>query len=305
MRNDFTMTSIEKLSSVSQFNSRRGQETLHPLVTVIDQAKSNKIKGTRYLSEIYIVFLKDVRCEDFQYGRTKYDYQEETLLFISPDQVFGLEKTKEELIQPKGWALAFHPDFIKGTPLSRKVKEYGFFSYHVTEALHMSERERQIVLECFKKIQEELQRGTDKHSTALILSNIELFFHYCSRFYDRQFITRDTLHKGVIKNLDQVLTEYFHSEKPLVMGFPSVSFCAGELKLSPNYFGDLVKKNTGKTALEYIQLKLIEEAKERIFQPDKTISEVAVELGFRYPQHFTRLFKQKTGMSPNEYRNMN
>ncbi len=184
------MDKIEKLISVTHFNSRRGQETLHPLVSVLDQSKSSPIRAYRQLSEIYVIFLKDLKCEDFQYGRNTYDYQEETLLFIAPGQVFGFDLSEERLVQPTGWALVFHPDFIKGTSLGRKMDEYGFFSYDSKEALHISEREKQIVLECFRKINEELERGVDKHSKTLIVSNIELFFNYCIRFYDRQFITR-------------------------------------------------------------------------------------------------------------------
>ena len=296
------MDKIEKLSSVTQFNSRRGQETLHPLVSVLDQSKSQKITANRHLSEIYVIFLKDVRCEDFQYGRNKYDYQDETLLFIAPGQVFGFDLPDETLVQPSGWALVFHPDFIKGTSLGKKMAEYGFFSYDVAEALHVSERERHIVLECFRKVKEELERGIDKHSKTLIISNIELFLNYCVRFYDRQFITRETLNKDSLARFEQVLNTYFESALPQNLGIPSVSYCAEKLNLSANYFGDLVKKETGKSALEYIQAKMIDLAKEKLFDTSKTISEIAYGLGYRYPQHFTRLFKEKVGMSPYEYK---
>jgi len=239
------MDKIEKLKSVDQFNSRRGQETLHPLVSVLDQSKSVPIRANRYLSEIYVIFLKDFRCEDFQYGRNKYDYQEETLLFIAPGQVFGFDLPEEIKVQPSGWALVFHPDFIKGTSLGKKMNEYGFFSYCVTEALHISKRERQIVLECFKKIKEELRRGIDKHSKTLIVSNIELFLNYCVRFYDRQFITRESVNKDVLTRFENLLKEYFESRLPQTDGLPTVAYCAEKLNLSANYFGDLLKKETG------------------------------------------------------------
>ena len=299
------MDKIERLSNVTQFNTRRGQETLNPLVSVLDQSKSCQIPAKRYLSELYVIFLKDLKCEDFKYGRNNYDYQDETLLFIAPNQVFGIESLEERMVQPSGWALVFHPDFIKGTVLGRKIHDYGFFSYDVAEALHISEREKQTVLECFKKIKEELEHGIDKHSKMLILSNIELFLNYCVRFYDRQFITRENINKGVLLKFESLLTTYFESDLPQINGLPTVSYCAEKLNLSANYFGDLIKKETGKSALEFIQIKLIDIAKELIFDDSKAISEVAYQLGFKYPQHFTRLFKQKVGISPNEYRFLN
>lgn len=299
------MEKIEKLSSVTQFNSRRGQETLHPLVSVLDQSKSAKIQANKYFSELYVIFLKDVRCEDFQYGRNKYDYQEETLLFIAPNQTFGFDLPDDVLIQPSGWALVFHPDFIRGTTLGRTIKEYGFFSYGVNEALHISTRERQIVLECFTKIKEELERGIDKHSKILIINNIELFLNYCGRFFDRQFITRENINKDILNRFEHLLNEYFESNLPKIDGLPSVAYCAEKMNLSANYFGDLVKKETGKSALEFIQTKMIDIAKEKVFDQSKSISEIAYEMGYKYPQHFTRIFKQKVGLSPNEFRGLN
>lgn len=299
------MDKIKKLLSVTQFNSQRGQATLHPSVSVLDQSKSMKVQPYRHLSELYIIFLKDVKCEAMTYGRGHYDYQEETLIFISPNQIFGFDSPNETRVQPSGWALVFHPDFIRGTSLGKNIKEYNFFSYHVSEALHISERERQIVLECFKKIKEELEHGIDKHSKTLIVSNIELFLNYCVRFYDRQFITRETANQDILTRFESLLDNYFATDLPHIIGLPSVAYFADKLNLSANYFGDLIKKETGKTAQEYIQLRLIDLAKEKIFDTHKSISEIAYELGFKYPQHFTRLFKQKVGVTPNEYRMMN
>jgi AraC-like DNA-binding protein len=299
------MDTIKKLENVAQFNKERGHQTLHPLVTVLDQSKSKPIKPGRFISELYLIFLKDTKCAEMRYGRSHYDYQDDTLLFIAPGQLAGFEEVDEEIIQPNGWALAFHPDLIRGTHLGGHIKDYSFFSYNVNEALHPSERERQIVLECFNKIQYELEHAIDKHSRTLISSNIELLLNYCRRFYDRQFITRDHAHKDLLARFETLLDDYFRSDKPQVLGLPSVSYCAGELSLSAKYFGDLVKKDTGKTAQEYIQAKLIDVAKEKIFDTSRSISEIAYEMGFRYPAHFTRLFKQIVGKSPNEYRSLN
>ena len=298
------MDKIRKIESVTQFNAQRGQQTLHPLVSVLDQSKSTPIHPTRQLSELYIIFLKDAHCSPLTYGRNQYDYQDETLLFIAPGQVFGFDE-HEETLQPNGWALAFHPDLIRGTSLGRHIKDYNFFGYDINEALHISGRERQIVLECFQKVQYELEHAIDKHSRTLMVSTIELFLNYCVRFYDRQFITREHLNKDVLIRFEELLNTYFVSDKPHVLGLPSVSYCADQLSLSANYFGELVKKETGKSAQEYIQDKVIEVAKEKVLDTGKSISEIAYEMGFKYPQHFTRLFKQHVGQSPNTYRLLN
>ncbi|WP_128544785.1 helix-turn-helix domain-containing protein [Larkinella soli] len=296
------MEKIRKLQSVAEFNAERGQRVLHPLVSVLDQSRSTPVKTGRWLSELYIVFLKEARCAPLTYGRRHYDYDEGTMLFIAPGQVFGLEEDENERIQPTGWALAFHPDLIRGTALSQHIRDYSFFGYDVTEALHLSEPERELVLECFRKTAKELAFPIDKHSKRLIASNIELMLNYCLRFYDRQFITRDHVHKDALVRFESLLADYFATDQPQTQGLPTVGYCAEQLHLSPNYFGDLVRKETGRSAQDYIQTKVIELAKERMFDPGKSISEIAYEMGFRYPQHFTRLFRQRVGQSPNEYR---
>lgn len=207
--------------------------------------------------------------------------------------------------EPKRWALLFDPELIKGTSLGKSILDYSFFAYDVNEALHLSEKERQIVLACFSKIEYELQHAIDKHSKMLIASNMELLLNYCTRFYDRQFITRDNTTKGILEKFEELLNSYFSSDKPQNIGLPSVAYFADKLHLSANYFGDLVKKETGKSAQEYIQSKVIDVAKERVFDVNRTISEITYELGFKYPQHFNRLFKQRVGYTPNEYRNLN
>lgn len=298
------MDKIIKLESVHQFNTERGQKTRHPLVSVLDQSQSRLIQQARYYSELYIVFLKEEKCAEMKYGRQHYDYQDGTLLFISPGQVFGFEE-QGKMLQPTGWALVFHPDLIRGASLGRHIKDYSFFSYEVNEALHLAEQERQIVLECFTKIRYELEHAVDKHSRELIVSNIELFLKYCVRFYDRQFITRDHVHKDILVRLEDLLDAYFQSDKPQTIGLPSVSYCAEQLHVSPKYFGDLVKKETGRSAQEYIQDKVINVAKEKVLDISKSISEIGYEIGFKYPPHFTRFFKQLVGQTPNEYRSLN
>lgn len=295
------MNEIVKLDSVAQYNAMRGVPTLHPLITVLDLSKAQPMPAKTFNFGLYAIYLKELECGELKYGRAHYDYQEGTLVFIAPGQVLGVQP-KVTTFEPKGWALLFHPDLIKGTSLAKHIQDYSFFSYDVNEALHISEQEREVVLECFKKINFEISYGIDKHSRKLIVSNIELFFNYCVRFYDRQFITRDHVNTGVIEAFETLLNEYLASDKPQDAGIPTVSYFAEQLHLSANYFGDLVKKETGKTAQEYIHAKLVDVAKEKIYDPSKSVSEVAYELGFKYPQHFTRFFKQQVGATPNEYR---
>lgn len=295
------MDDLRRFETISDYNAFNNHETLHPLVSVVDLSKAAPRQGSRMYFGFYTVFLKDVKCGDLVYGRHTYDYQEGTLVFMAPGQVAGM-KSNGEMYQPKGYALVFHPDLIHGTALGRHIQEYTFFGYQSYEALHLSGRERELVLDCFSKINYELEQNIDNHSKRLIVSNIELFLNYCVRFYDRQFITRNHVHQGILERFEALLTHYFLSDTPQTNGLPSVSYCAEQLNVSANYFGDLVKKETGKSAQEYIQSKLMDVAKEKIFDRSKTINEIAFELGFKYPQHFSRLFKQRVGHSPNEYR---
>lgn len=297
------MEEILNFKSIKEYNAFNNNQTLHPLVSVVNLEKAAPRQNRRLRYEFYTIFLKKIHCGDLRYGLKNYDYEEGTLIFLAPGQVIG--QNSDEYYQPQGIALVFHPDLIAGTALGKNIGNYHFFSYAVSEALHLSEQERKIILDCFSKIAYELQHAIDKHSKQLIVSNIELFLNYCTRFYDRQFITRDVAHKGILERFEQMLDSYFSSDKPQEIGLPSVASCADELHLSANYFGDLIKKETGVSAQEYIQSKVINVAKERIFNVEKSISEIAYELGFKYPQHFTRLFKQKTGISPVEYRKLN
>jgi AraC-like DNA-binding protein len=298
------MDIIRRFETINDYNVFNNNETLHPLVSVVDLSKANPRQGSRMYFGFYTIFLKDVKCGDLVYGRHTYDYQEGTLVFLAPGQVAGVN-SNGETYQPKGYALVFDADLIHGTSLGKHIQNYTFFSYQFNEALHLSERERKIVLDCFSKIDYELEHAMDKHSKRLIVANIQLFLDYCTRFYERQFITRDNVHKGILGKFENLLNDYFHSDKPLNIGLPSVAYFAGELNLSTGYFGDLIKKETGKTAQEFLHLKLMDAAKEKIFDQSKSVSQIAYELGFKYPQHFTRLFKQKVGQSPNEYRMLN
>lgn len=298
------MEEITRIDTIDAYNKMRGVATQHPLVSVVDLAAANPMPAGNFHIGLYLVYLKLQQHGELRYGRSHYDFQEGTLVFIAPGQMLGVNPAPVPK-ERKGWSLAFHPDLIKGTQLGKHMQDYSFFSYDANEALHLSEKERQIVVDCFLKIQYEMEQAIDKHSKTLIVSNIELFLNYCTRFYDRQFITRDNPNKGILERFEHLLHDYFASDKLATVGLPSVAYFAQEMHLSANYFGDLIKKELGISALEYIHTKVIDIAKERIFDVDKTISEIAYELGFKYPQHFTRLFKQKVGMSPTEYRSFN
>lgn len=301
------MSEIKDLVTVNDYCAGIQLSALHPLVSVVDLSEGKwsvrrKVEAVRY--NFYAVFLKQGQSCILKYGRQNYDYQDGTLVFVGPGQVINIVHL-DTSIQPAGYALLFHPDLLRGTNLGSSMDQYSFFSYELHEALHISQRERQIVLDCFDKIHHELSQGIDKHTKQLIVSNIELFLNYCTRFYDRQFITRDIVNLGVIENFQAALHAYFKTGKAQDLGIPTVSYFAAEQHLSPNYFGDLIKKETGKSAQEHIQAKIIEVAKERIFDPTNSLSEIAYELGFKYPQHFTRFFKNKVGYSPKEYRRLN
>lgn len=287
--------------TVKKYNETFNNQTLHPLISVVDLSKSEPLERSKFTVGFYAIILKESKCGDLRYGNYYYDYDKGTIVFFAPGQVITNEP-EGELHQPYGTALIFHPDIIKGTSLGKHIHEYSFFSYQSYEALHVSDRERALVDICLANIEAEIKQNIDKHSRMLIVANIELLLKYCSRFYDRQFITREHVNHGIVEQFEQLLNDYLLSDKLKIKGIPSVAYFAEELHLSPNYFGDLIKKETGKTALEYMQLKLLDLAKERIFDTSKSLSEISYELGFKYPQHFTRFFKQKVGQSPIDYR---
>lgn len=298
------MEQVRRIDTVRQYNDYIGVDTLHPLVSVINFNEVPIVVNSRMFVGIYTVFLKSIKCGDMIYGCQPYDYEDGTLVFVSPGQLYGFN-SNGIAVRPSGYALVFHPDLIKGTDLGRKIKDYTFFSYEVREALHMSKKEKKVIIECFEKIGTEVNLNIDKHSKTLIVSNIELLLNYCMRFYDRQFITRSSVNRDILIQFEHLLNDYFSSGKAIHHGTPHVAWCAEQLHLSPNYFGDLIKKETGSTALDYIQNRIIDEAKINLFDVRKSIRDIATDLGFKYQQHFTRLFKQKTGVTPLEYRNAN
>lgn len=297
------MENIIQLDTVDVYNKLFGLETIHPLVSVVDLSQATRFP-TRFTLHygIYALFLKQVKCGDIRYGRQTYDYQEGTVTSFAPGQVTAIEMA--EGAKPLAKGLLFHPDLIRGTSLGQEIRHYSFFSYNSNEALHLSDEEKDIFTDCLDKIKLEVLRPIDKHSKRLISRNIELLLDYCMRFYERQFITRKTVNRDALTQFEELLDAYFSDNKALQNGLPSVKYFADKICLSPNYFGDLVKKETGKSPQEYIQNKIIDLAKEKIIGTEKTVNQIAYELGFQYPQHFTRIFKKRVGCTPSEYRKL-
>ncbi len=229
------MGTIVKLDSVQDYNELLGVETLHPLVSVVDFSELESVRHCLKNFGFYCIFLKHLDCGPLLYGRNRYDYREGTLVFIAPGQVFGIDDGKI-LYGYKGWCLMFHPDLLRGTSLARRMADYSFFSYSSNEALHMSEREQQIIINCFREIREELQHAIDKHSKQIIAANIEVLLNHCVRFYDRQFVTRENVNKDLLTRFEELLRDYFTSDKPQSLGLPSVAWCADRLHLSANYY---------------------------------------------------------------------
>jgi len=299
------------INSISQAHQSLGlAKPKHPLVTVVyarDIKAVSDFQEVKVVNNLFQITLKSTKdCGRLLYGKNSYDYEEGTLVFTAPGQVteykgdFSIGNKDN-----KGWILAFHPDLIRKSGLADKINRYTFFNYDVNEALHLSDVERNTIEELLDKIIKEYSQNLDSHSQNLIISNIELLLDYCLRFYDRQFYTRTNLNSDIVSKFERLLKGYYQTEKVMDLGLPNVNYCAKKLNLSPNYLSDLLKKETGKTAQEHIHLYVVDKAKNILLNSSDSVSEIAYTLGFEYPQHFSNLFKSKTGLSPREYRNMN
>lgn len=302
------MSEIIQLQSIADlhklFNLGNSQ---HPLVAVLDFSKVTEQveQNSKITTDFYSIMFKNYCKNHIKYGRKTIDFQDGNLICIAPNQTIEIDNEIEEREDKMGWGLFFHPDLIRSTTLNQKIKEYSFFQYEVSEALHLSDKEKNILLECVQKIQTELQENIDVHSQYIIVSTIVLLLNYCSRFYGRQLITRSQSNKSIISQIENLLTQYFADNKINEQGLPTVKYLANKVHLSPSYLSDLLKKETGKNAQEHIHFYLIEEAKNLLLNSEKNINEIAFDLGFEYPQYFNKLFKKKTGKTPMEYRNLN
>lgn len=275
----------------------------HPLISIIDLAETSPERPAGdvfYRTDFYTIMCK--RFEGaLKYGRGNYDFNQGSLMFTAPQQVIA---SSADIKNIEGWGIFFHPDLLSNTELGRRMREYSFFNYKVNEALHISEEENKILLDCLKKIKKEYSQNIDKHTQVLIVDNLRLLLNYCNRFYDRQFLTRAKVNNDLVQQFEQLLHDYFGSEL-IEAGLPGVKYFASKLNLSPHYLSDLLNKYTGKTTLEYIHLAFAEKAKQLLWNTQRSISEIAFEMGFEHPSHFTKLFKSQTGQSPRQFRGKN
>jgi len=294
----YRVASINELHEIAGFEKPK-----HPLVSVVDYSKVKNIQLAESASFIFSFYSVNFKknCH-LHYGRQLFDHQEGTLLCTAPEQIITFDKNRDSS-GTEGWGLFFHPELIRNSDLGKKIHEYSFFSYEENEALHLSDGEKQTLLSILKQMENEYNTNIDHYTHELIISNITLFLNYCKRYYGRQFITRTNQNKDLIANFENFLSEYVNSDKLRTLGIPSVKHCAEAMNLSANYFGDLLKSETGRNAQEHIHYFLMEQAKNLLVGSEKRINEIAYDLGFEYPQNFSKLFKKKVGLTPTDFRN--
>lgn len=274
---------------------------LHPLVSLVDNTQiridKEQLPGS-FLLNFYKISYKKGLAGTIKYGQNYYDFEEGGMVFTSPNQLLAATDDTEYM----GLTLLIHPDFIRNYPLGKNIKNYGFFSYAVHEALHLSEKEKTTIMGVFKNIEDELQLPIDDYSQDVIISQIELLLSYSNRFYKRQFITRKAASNDLLVKLETITSDYFNGHAALNKGLPSVQYLADQLNVSPRYLSDMLRSLIGQNAQQFIHDKLIEKAKEMLSVSSASVAEVAYELGFEHPQSFNKLFKKKTNLSPLEFR---
>ncbi len=281
-------------------------EPTHPLITVIRRWPQTGLDISQYkfTSGLYFMTLKNYSDGALQYGRSTYDYQKGTMVFVGPGQVVSFTGAQQPAEDP-GWTVLFHPDLIRGTSLEQSLRGFSFFDYDLSEALHLSQKERDYLSVVLDQMEQELNQNIDRHSMGILVHHLETILRYSHRYYERQFYIRTSANKDCIVQFESYLKDYFNSPKLLEDGIPTVEQCGKALNMSPSYLSDLLRAETGKSAKAHIHSFLINMAKSRLLGSEQTIAEVAYSLGFDYPQHFSKLFKTKTGMSPSDYRKLN
>ena len=294
--------SPQKFNSISDLHRMLGlPKPLHPLVSLVDNTKIAITKEQlplSFLFNFYKISYKKSLHGKIRYGQNYYDFDEGGLVFTSPNQILATTDDAEYL----GNTLLIHPDFIRNYPLGKSIRSFGFFSYSANEALHLSEKEKSIILTIFNNIDDELQSNIDDFSQDVIVSQIELLLNYSNRFYRRQFITRKSVSNNLLEKLENLLDDYFNNEKALVKGLPTVQYLSDQLNISPRYLSDMLRSLTGQNTQQHIHSKLIEKAKEILSVTNLSVAEVAYQLGFEHPQSFNKLFKSKTNLSPMKFR---
>lgn len=294
------MVKINKIENVNDYVRYVGAEVLHPHVAVIHYDELDNIRHSLNNYNVYGLFLQREFPYGLTYGMGGYSASEGSLIAVAPGQIGGVSDDGST-IQLHGWVLMFDQDFIRGTDLERHMDEFHFFNYNSNEALQMHTAEKRTLITIIKMIRMELRDNrNEKDLDNIVRSYIQLILQYCQRFYNRQFHEVSTGNNDLLVRFNKVLEQYYEKEMQFKNGTPSVSYCASELFLSPNYFGDIIKTTTGDTATHYIRRFVIDRAKS-LLVGGKQITETATALGFDYPQHFTRVFKQETGMSPSNY----
>jgi len=293
----------QRFESLTELHRKLGLPgPLHPLISLIEitdkRMDLSNLPGS-IVYNFYKISFKENLTGTVKYGQGYYDFDEGGLFFKAPNQVTANGENNGD---HTGFTLAFHPDYLSNYALAKKIKQYGFFSYSVNEALHLSEKEKETVIAIFKNIQEELQSRIDDFSHDVIISHIETLLNYSNRFYKRQFITRKAVSHDLLGKLEELLDEYFDSERPSTEGIPTVKFLSDSLNLSPGYLSDMLRSLTGHSAQQHIHHKLIEKAKEKISTTSLSISEIAFQLGFEHASSFNKIFKSRTKLSPMEFR---
>jgi len=298
---------ILRIKSISQVHEIIGaSKPKHPLVSVLDMSKIDFSKvpvGQQIIGDLYTVWLKESTC-GMKYGRNHYDFEEGVLIFTAPGQIVS-STDEPNISDDRGWLLLFHPDLIRRSALGDNIDNYTFFSYENHEALHLSEDEENTITDCINKIRQEYEQRIDNHSQRVIVASIELLLSYCSRYYERQFNTRANYNKDVVSQVEKILKEYFNSGQAIEYGTPSIHYLADKVHLSAGYLSDLLKKETGRSGKDHISYYLVEKAKNMLLNTSDTVNQIAYTLGFNYPHYFSRLFKSKTGFSPQSFRNLN
>lgn len=293
------MTKILKVNKTSDYSGYHGVTDRHPLITVIDFSEISPIRHSLNRYGVYGVFVQEDNDLDLTYGCGRYDYRDGSLICVAPGQIGGKEDNGERA-SIGGWALLFHPDLIHGTQLEKEIRHYSFFDYSVNEALHMNEKEHDIVVAIFKRIKSEIDDPHDDFQNDILVGYISLLLKYCQRFYNRQFITRKLSNNDILSRFDSFLNGYFTDGLQLKKGLPTVNCCAEHLCMSTNYFSDLIKKMTGESPGRLIRQFIIRQIKNELAS-GLTVAEAAYKLGFEYPAHLSRMFKKETGMTPTDY----